>query len=107
MPGPDSKAIIYKIDRANGIVYLTYEQTPILIEWLQTIDEIVSHSNFQPHFHFLSDRRKVDASKREFLQLAIEYLEHCRKIGRWKGHWAVVVGNAASLGMANLAKSLL
>src|ERR1043166_3945066 len=109
MPEPDhsEKSLHFRMNIVTGIVYLTYERNPTLVEWLQTIDEIVSNPGFKPHFSFLSDRRKVDASKREFLQTAIEYLEHCRRVGRWKGYWAVVIGNAASLGMANLAKSLL
>jgi hypothetical protein len=52
----------YRIDKKNRIVYLEGED-PSLEEWKQTLLRLFADPDFGTGFHFLSDRRNIEAPR--------------------------------------------
>jgi hypothetical protein len=96
-------AFTYRIDKADGIVYLEGEQ-PGIEEWRQTLLTVFADPDFKTGFHFLSDRRQSAVPRSaEYLRSALNFLKlHADEVGKCK--WATVVSTKAAFGTGRMAQ---
>jgi hypothetical protein len=83
-------SVIYAIDVAERVVYLTTVGEPSFDEWRDTLLSVFSDPAFETGFHFISDRRRAKAPSPEFIEREIVFVrEHEAEFGRC--HWAAVL----------------
>jgi hypothetical protein len=101
----EAKEFSYRIDKANGIVYLEGEDPPFEV-WQHTMLAIFADPEFETGFHFLSDRRSAaEARSSDYLRAALDFLKaHDREIGNCK--WATVVSTIVAFGMGRMTQIL-
>ena len=87
--------VIYTIDRAARVVYLTTVGAPSFDEWRDALLTVFSDPAFETGFNFISDRRRAEPLSAEFLEREIVFVrEHEREFGRCR--WAAVVPDPAT-----------
>jgi len=87
--------VIYTIDRAQRVVYLSTVGEPTFDAWRDTLLSVFSDPAFETGFNFISDRRQAEAPDREFVESQIVFIrEHERELGRCR--WAAVVPDPAT-----------
>ena len=87
--------VIYTIDRAERVVYLTTVGDPSFEEWRETLLRVFSDPAFETGFHFISDRRRAKAPDAQFVEQEVAFVrEHEREIGHCR--WAAVVPDPAT-----------
>jgi len=87
--------VIYTIDRAARVVYLTTVGVPSFDEWRDTLLAVFSDPAFETGFNFISDRRRAEPLSPEFLEREIVFVrEHERVFGRCR--WAAIVPDPAT-----------
>src|SRR5215218_1669662 len=88
-------SVIYSIDAAERIVYLTTVGEPSFDEWRDSLLRVFSDPSFESGFNFISDRRRARPPGREFVDQEVVFVrEHEREFGRCR--WAAVVPNPAT-----------
>ena len=87
--------VIYTIDRAARVVYLTTVGDSAFEEWRDVLLGVFSDSAFESGFHFISDRRRAQAPGLEFVERQTAFMrEHEAELGRCR--WAAVVPDPAT-----------
>ena len=87
--------VIYTIDRAARVVYLTTVGAPSFDEWRDMLLTVFSDPAFETGFNFISDRRRAEPLSPEFLEREIVFVrEHERVFGRCR--WAAIVPDPAT-----------
>ncbi|HEX8557809.1 MAG TPA: hypothetical protein VF668_06905 [Pyrinomonadaceae bacterium] len=87
--------VIYTIDRAARVVYLTTVGDPSFDEWRDALLGVFSDPAFETGFNFISDRRQAEPLSPEFLEREVAFVrEHERDFGRCR--WAAVVPDPAT-----------
>lgn len=92
---PSAMPVIYTIDRAERVVYLTTAGDPSFEEWQTTLLRVFSDPAFETGFHFISDRRRATAPSADFVEREVVFISgHKRELGRCR--WAAVVSDLAT-----------
>jgi hypothetical protein len=61
-------SVIYAIDVAERVVYLTTVGEPSFEQWRDTLLMVFSDPAFETGFNFISDRRRAKAPSPEFVE---------------------------------------
>jgi hypothetical protein len=88
-------SVIYAIDVAERVVYLTTVGEPSFEQWRDALLMVFSDPAFETGFNFISDRRRAKAPSPEFVEREIAFVrEHEREFGRCR--WAAVLPDRLS-----------
>lgn len=98
----------YRIDTANGIVYLTWAATNEFTDWVTLINDAMADPAFEIGFNFLSDRRAEAASEPPSTEDIKRFASFLAKDAARFGHCkiATVVSDPTTYGMVRMASVL-
>lgn len=87
--------VVYAIDVAERVVYLTTVGEPSFDEWRDTLLGVFADPSFETGFNFISDRRRAQAPGPEFVEREIVFVrEHEREFGTCR--WAAVLPDTST-----------
>jgi hypothetical protein len=96
----------YAINRGKRYVLLLYRGNPSAEEWTNAVGRALMDPAYLPGYGFLLDRRKATGPPTtEFIRAVVAFSEAHRAVLA-DSRWAVVVGDAASFGMARMGQML-
>jgi len=95
----------YRLDAAQRLVILTYEEPVTAAEWTATIEAVLADAAYEAGFNLLVDRRASSPPTRAFAEGVAAYVrQHRPQFGN--ARVAILVSDVAAFGMARMQEML-
>jgi hypothetical protein len=106
MAGGSKMNSTYSFDQRGRDLRLTFTGECIASEWIALMEGIIHDPRFRPGLCVLADRTRATAPTTSELRQIVEFTR--ANAGVFLGiHWAIVVPDPVSYGMARMAQALL